>query len=38
LAFRDAAGQGWLRIRDGHLKQIDKDPADYYGLTEPLDW
>jgi hypothetical protein len=38
LAFRDAAGRTWVRGTDGRLKQIDKEPADYYGLHEPLPW
>lgn len=38
LAFRDAAGRKWLRGADGNLTQIKTEPADHYGLNEPLDW
>ena len=38
LAFRDAAGRSWVRKADGHLLKIRKDPAEQYGLHEPLNW
>jgi hypothetical protein len=38
LAFREAAGRRWLREADGLLKEIDKEPPEYYHLWEPLPW
>jgi hypothetical protein len=38
LAFRDAAGRSWVRAADGLLRRIQTEPADHYGLHEPLDW
>jgi hypothetical protein len=38
LAFRDAGGRSWLRTADGLLKPIRTEPAEHYGLHEPIDW
>jgi len=38
LAFRDAAGRSWVRSADGVLKRIKVEPAEHYGLHEPLPW
>jgi len=38
LAIRDAAGRSWVRETDGALRQIDEEPAAYYGLAEPISW
>ena len=38
MVFRDAAGATWIREADGRLRNIQGEPADYYGLHEPLDW
>jgi hypothetical protein len=38
IAFCDAAGRSWVRTAQGELKRIRGEPADYYGLREPIDW
>jgi hypothetical protein len=38
LAFRDAGGRSWVRSADGVLERIRAEPADHYGLHEPLNW
>jgi hypothetical protein len=38
LAFRDAAGRSWVRTTQGELKRIRSEPADHYGIHEPIDW
>lgn len=36
LAFRDASGRTWVRKPDGRLVRISTEPADHYGLHEPI--
>ncbi len=38
LAFRDAGGRSWIRTAQGELKRIRGEPADHYGIHEPIDW
>ena len=38
LAFTDQTGRSWLRSAGGSVQQISQSPANYYGLTPPLDW
>ena len=38
LAFRDAAGRSWVRTSQGRLERIRGEPADHYGIHEPIDW
>jgi hypothetical protein len=38
LAFRDAGGRNWVRTADGELKRIQTEPADHYGLSDPVPW
>jgi hypothetical protein len=38
LAFRDASGRSWVRTAQGELKRIRREPADHYGIHEPIDW
>jgi hypothetical protein len=38
LAFRDAAGRSWVRSAEGKLRRIRVEPADHYGLHEPINW
>jgi hypothetical protein len=38
LAFVDRAGMSWLRTAEGRLSEIDREPADYYGLSRPVGW
>jgi hypothetical protein len=38
LAFRDAAGQCWLRRGNGRLEQIDKTPLELYDINPPVGW
>jgi hypothetical protein len=38
LAFKDAAGQLWVRQGDGTLKQVKKHPLDLYNFSRPVGW
>jgi hypothetical protein len=38
LAFKDAAGQLWVRQGDGTLKQVKKHPLDLYNISRPVGW
>lgn len=38
VAFRDAQGLSWVRRADGQLIQIQEDPAQFYGLEQPIPW
>jgi hypothetical protein len=38
LAFVDRAGVSWLRSGDGRLSRMRREPADYYGLPQPIPW
>ncbi len=38
IAFRDAAGQHWIRQGNGILKELSVDPISFYNLTQPVSW
>lgn len=35
VSFKDAQGFSWVRRADGPLKEIELDPFQYYGVTQP---
>lgn len=38
LAFKDQAGNYWLRYANGSLHEIDRRPIGYYGIQRPVLW
>lgn len=38
VAFKDARGLSWIRRADGQLMRLKKDPAQFYGLEQPVPW
>ena len=38
VAFTDAVGRHWIRRGTGRLDEISGDPADHYGVAQPVDW
>jgi hypothetical protein len=38
IAFKDQVGHYWLRYANGDLREIDRWPIGYYGLSRPVLW
>lgn len=38
IAFTDAEGNYWVRRSNGQLKEIDKNPLEFYHIDSPVSW
>ena len=38
IAFRDSSGISWVRRANGELNRLDRDPAQFYGIGQPIPW
>jgi hypothetical protein len=38
IAFTDRSGVHWVRSADDTVTEIDRPPAEHYGIEGPQDW